>query len=311
MQNEANVAQEAAETAEAAAETAQQAAEQTDAATGGGGGGNGLDLENIDWGVVVQEYLIPAVGVLVFLLIAWLIASLLGRITGKAMERAKVDLTLSRFAGRAVRWAVLLFALLGALGYVGIDVLAFGAVLGAAGLAIGLAFQGSLSNVAAGVMLLLFRPFRVDQVVNVAGNLGKVYEIELFTTTLDTFDNRRIIIPNSNVFGSVIENITYHPKRRVDIAVGTEYSADVDRTREVLEAAAQRIPGILTEDAPAVVLQGLGASSVDWEVRVWANTPDWLAVKQAGIREVKKALDDAGIGIPFPQMDVHLDKVGE
>ncbi len=248
---------------------------------------------------------------LVFLFIAWLIASVLGRITGKTLERARVDLTLARFAGRTVRWAVLLFALLGALGYVGIDVFAFGAVLGAAGLAIGLAFQGSLSNVAAGVMLLLFRPFRVDQVVNVAGNLGKVYEIELFTTTLDTFDNRRIIIPNSNVFGQVIENITYHPKRRVDISVGTEYSADIDRTREVLEAAAQRIPNILTDDAPAVILLGLGASSVDWEVRVWANTSDFLAVKQAGIREVKKALDDAGIGIPFPQMDVHLDRQGD
>ncbi|MFG0253031.1 MAG: mechanosensitive ion channel family protein, partial [Phycisphaerales bacterium JB038] len=257
------------------------------------------------------QYLIPAIGVLVFLFVAWMVATVIGRLSGKAMQKAKVDLTLCRFASKAIRWMILLFAILGALGYVGIDVLAFGAVLGAAGLAIGLAFQGSLSNVAAGVMLLIFRPFRVDQVVSVAGNTGKVYEIELFSTTIDTPDNRRIIIPNSAVFGAVIENVTYHEKRRVDVVVGVDYSADIDRTREVLTEAAHRTPGILSEDTPAIVLAELGASSVDWAVRVWCPTADFFAVKEALTREIKYALDNAGIGIPFPQMDVHLDKLGE
>ncbi len=238
-------------------------------------------------------------------------AGIIGRISGKAMQKAKVDLTLSRFASKSIRWAILLFALIGCLGYFGINVTSFAAIIGAAGLAIGLAFQGSLSNVAAGVMLLIFRPFRVDQVVSVAGNTGKVFEIELFTTTIDTPDNRRIIIPNSAVFGAVIENVTFHPKRRVEVAVGVEYSADIDRTREVLTEAAHRVPGILTEDKPAIVLAELGASSVDWVVRVWCPTADFFAVKEALTREVKYALDNAGIGIPFPQMDVHLDKLGE
>lgn len=160
---------------------------------------------------LIETYLIPTVGVLVFFFIAWLIASFLGRVVGSGMERAKVDKTLSRFVSRGIRWTILLFAILGCLGYFGINVTAFAAVIGAAGLAIGLAFQGSLANVAAGVMLLIFRPFRVDQVVSVAGTLGKVYEIELFTTAIDTFDNRRIIVPNSQIFGSTVENYLIIP----------------------------------------------------------------------------------------------------
>jgi small conductance mechanosensitive channel len=145
-------------------------------------------------------------------------------------------------------------------------------------------------------------------VINVAGQLGTVNEIELFTTTIDTFDNRRIIIPNSAIFGSVIENISHHPRRRADVDVGVDYSADIDRTREVLERAAASVEGVLEDPAPAVILLGLGASSVDWSVRVWANSDKFGAVKQATTRAVKMALDEAGIGIPFPQMDVHLDQ---
>jgi small conductance mechanosensitive channel len=291
-------------------DAAQTAAGATQTAANGGGDDGGL-LANIDWGMVIQDYLVPAVSVLVFLFIAWIVAGIIGRISGKAMQKAKVDMTLSRFASKAIRWMILIFALLGCLGYFGINVTSFAAVIGAAGLAIGLAFQGSLSNVAAGVMLLIFRPFRVDQVVSVAGNTGKVFEIELFTTTIDTPDNRRIIIPNSAVFGAVIENVTFHPKRRVDVAVGVDYSADIDRTREVLTEAAHKVPGLLTEDAPAIVLVELGASSVDWAVRVWCPTADFFAVKEALTREIKMALDNAGIGIPYPQMDVHLNKLGE
>jgi small conductance mechanosensitive channel len=144
-------------------------------------------------------------------------------------------------------------------------------------------------------------------VINAAGVLGKVNCIELFTIAIDTFDNRRIIIPNSAVFGSTIENISHHPTRRADVDVGTDYTADIDRTREVLLAAAKSVEGGLEDPAPDVFLLGLGASSVDWSVRVWCSSGDFGAVKQATIRAVKKSLDDAGIGIPFPQMDVHLD----
>jgi small conductance mechanosensitive channel len=259
------------------------------------------------YGQLIVDYGTRIIGVLVLLLIAWIIAGWLSRLVNRTMAKAQVDETLTRFVGHLVRWLVILLAVLACLGVFGVQTTSFAAVIGAAGLAVGLAFQGTLSNFAAGVMLLVFRPFSVGDVVNAAGVLGKVHAIELFTVAIDTFDNRRIILPNSSVFGSTIENVSHHPIRRADVDVGTEYAADIDQTREVLMAAAKSVEGGLEDPAPDVFLAGLGASSVDWSVRVWCNSGDFGAVKQATIRAVKKALDDAGIGIPFPQMDVHLD----
>ena len=159
-------------------------------------------------------------------------------------------------------------------------------------------------------MLLVFRPFKVGDVISVAGITAKVAEIELFSTTLDTPDNRRMILPNSSVFGSPIENVTYHPVRRVDVNVGVDYSAAVDATRETLSAGIADIPGQDADLPPQVLLVDLGDSAVNWQVRVWAPTEDYFAMKEAVTRAVKLALDEAGIGIPFPQMDVHVDTVG-
>jgi small conductance mechanosensitive channel len=247
------------------------------------------------------------IGVLVFLLIAYMVSGWLGGIVRRALEKAKVDTTLSGFLGSVARWGLLVLAVVACLGLFGVQTTSFAAVIGASALAIGLAFQGSLSNLAAGVMLLIFRPFKADDVVEVSGKLGKIQAISLFATELDTFDNRRIILPNSVVFGSTITNFTHHRTRRVDISVGVEYPADMDRTREVLTAAAHGVPGILTDPAPQVILLNLGDSSVDWQVRVWCNTSDYWTVWDAATRAVKAALDEAGLGIPFPQMDVHLD----
>jgi small conductance mechanosensitive channel len=155
-------------------------------------------------------------------------------------------------------------------------------------------------------MLISFRPFKVGDTVSVAGITGKVDEIELFLTHIDTFDNRRIILPNAQVFGSVIENIGYHEKRRADIAVGTGYDAQLDQVRAVLKAAAEGVNGRLEDEEVEVVLLGLGASSINWQVGVWAPTSDFLAVKQAATEAIKRALDEASIGIPFPQMELHL-----
>lgn len=263
-----------------------------------------------DYGQLIVDYGTRVIGVLVLLFIAWIVAGWLARLCNRAMARAQIDETLTRFVGHLVRWLVILLAVLACLGVFGVQTTSFAAVIGAAGLAVGLAFQGTLSNFAAGVMLLVFRPFSVGDVINAAGVLGKVQAIELFTVAVDTFDNRRIIIPNSAVFGSTIENISHHPTRRADVDVGADYSADIDQTREVLMAAAKSVEGVLEDPEPAVILLALGASSVDWSVRVWCNSGDFGAVKQATIRAVKKSLDDAGIGIPFPQMDVHLDSPG-
>ena len=269
-----------------------------------------LDLWNItpaEWLDLGKVTLLGALLVLVLLFMAWTVSAWISNLVSASLRRVKFDETLTKFIAKFVRWTILLMVFLSCLSYFGVQTTSFAAVIGAAGLAIGLAFQGTLSNFASGAMLLVFRPYKVGDVVNVAGNLGKVYEIELFTTAIDTFDNRRFIIPNSSIFGSVIENITYHPKRRVDVDVGTAYDADIDQTREVLERAISSVPLALQDPEPAVILLSLGASSVDWSVRAWANRDDFGTVKQDLIRAVKVELDKAGIGIPFPQMDVHLD----
>jgi small conductance mechanosensitive channel len=157
-------------------------------------------------------------------------------------------------------------------------------------------------------MLLVFRPYKVGDDVNVAGYTGTVREIELFTTDIDTPDNRRIIIPNSSIFGAVIENMTHHPMRRISVEVGAAYSAEIDETRRVLERAVRSVPQVATQPAPAVVLLELGASSVNWSVRGWAKREAFGAAKEAIIRAVKMELDAAGIAIPFPQLELHLEQ---
>lgn len=248
---------------------------------------------------------------LILLAIGWMAAGWMGRLTRSAIDRARIDATLGRFLSNLVQWGVILLVVLGCLGIFGVETTSFAAVLGSAGIAIGLAFQGTLSSFAAGMMLLIFRPFKVGDAIRVAGQLGKVYEIGLFTTAIDSFDNLRIVIPNAQVFGATIENLSYHATRRFDVEVGVSYSADIDRTRELLAEAVAGAEGVLTDPAPAVLLQGLGASSVDWTVRAWAKSDVFFDVKQAVTRAVKMKLDAAGVEIPFPQMDVHLSRVDE
>lgn len=261
----------------------------------------------MDFSMILNKYVIPVVGVIAVLLIARWAAAWAGRIVEKGLVKSKFDETLTKFFANMTRWTILVVAILACLNYFGFQTTSFAAIIGGATLAIGLAFQGSLANFASGVMLLVFRPFGVKDVVKIAGETGKIDEIGLFTTTIDTTDNRRIIIPNKSVFGSTIENVTFHPKRRVDVNVGCDYGADLDQCREVLMQAIKATKNGLEEPAPAVVLTGLGGSSVDWQVRLWCDTPNYFAVKDELTVQVKKHLDAANIGIPFPQMDVHLD----
>lgn len=264
-------------------------------------------LEKFDGlGNLAIQYGTKVAGALVLLIAALWISSRIKSLALKAMTKAKVDYTLAKFAGAMVKWSILVASALAILGMFGVETTSFAAVIAASGLAIGLAFQGALSNVAAGVMLLIFRPFKVDQFIQVAGETGTVNEVSLFTTVIDTPDNQRIIIPNSNVFGATIKNVTHHPKRRVDVPVGTAYDADLDKTRSVLNSVVKSTDLVLQDEANAVVLTGLGASSVDWAIRVWTNTPDYWTVRESILTAVKRALDEEKIGIPFPQMDVHL-----
>lgn len=256
---------------------------------------------------ILTAYVIPAIGALVVLTAAWLVAGWVRRTMRRSLTHANFDLTLTRFFSNIAYYAILVLAVLSCLSIFGVGVASFAALLAAAGFAVGLALQGTLSNFAAGVMLLTFRPFRVHDVIEVEGIRGTVQEIKLFTTHIDTPDNRRVVIPNGNVFGNTIENNSFHDTRRVDVAVGTDYPADLNKTRSVLLQAAAGVEGRLPEKKPVAYLDGLGDSAIDWSVRVWAKSEDYWTVRDRLTQAVKDALDDAGIGIPYPQMDVHVD----
>ena len=273
-------------------------AEQTEAA------GTTLSKFSWDWQILFKQaevYTPRVVGALVLLIGAWILAGWISR-----LKLAKIDETLSRFMTKFTWWSVLVLGVVACLACFKVETTSFAAAIGAVGFAIGLAFQGALGNFAAGIMLLIFRPYKVGDVIVVGGQTGTVDEIDLFSTTLDTPDNRRILIPNASIFGSTIENTSFHRTRRVDILVGVGYAADIDRTYEVLMRAACSIPGIVETPAPEVVLVELANSSVNWSVRIWAQSAEFGLLKQRTIRAIKLALDQAAIEIPFPQMDINL-----
>lgn len=265
------------------------------------------DLSAETWILFWKSVGQPVLLAVVLIIAVFIAAGWARKITGKAVRKAKVEETLARFLANLARYAVLVAGGVAILGTLGIETASFAAVLAAVGFAIGMAMSGTLGNVASGVMLLFFRPFKVGDTVNAAGVTGKVYEIGLFTTSFDTFDNRRIIVPNTAIFDDNIENVTYHSTRRVDVNVGTAYDADIDSAREVLEKTAANCPKVRTDPEPAVVLLALGGSSIDWVVRVWVDAKDFWEVKDKLTRDIKYALDEADIGIPFPQMDVHIN----
>jgi small conductance mechanosensitive channel len=271
-----------------------------------------LKLSTVDklWATLIEfgsTWGIKIIGVLIALIISFIIAGMFSRALIRTLEKRNFDLTLTRFFGALVRYAVLAAAIIGCLGVFGIQTASFAAVLAALGLAIGLALQGTLSNFAAGVMLLVFRPFKVGDLINVAGQLGLVEQLQLFTTDMKTLDNRKLVVPNGKVFGAVIENVGANPTRRVDIDVGIDYGADIDQSREVLETVPGKVDDVLQDPPPQIFLKSLGGSSVDWQVRLWCPTEKYWDVYQGGIRAIKMSLDEAKIGIPFPQTDVHFD----
>ncbi len=267
-----------------------------------------MDMDPSSYIDVLIEHAPKVVGVLLALFVAWIVANWTERAVRAGLEKRDFDATLTRFFAKLARYLILIGAVLGCLGVFGIQTASFAAVLAAAGFAVGMAFQGTLGNFAAGIMLLAFRPFKVGDFVEVTGETGTCEHIDLFTCEFRTLDNKKLIIPNGAVFGSTITNYTGYDTRRVDIDVGADYSASLDETRAVLEKAAASIPGMIQDPAPQVVLKALGGSSIDWQVRVWCKTEDYWDVWQATTRACKVSLDEADIGIPFPQQDVHLDE---
>jgi len=265
------------------------------------------DMSGETWILAWETVGMPVAKALILILLVLIVAGWIKGMATKACRKANVEETLARFLGNMTRYLVLLVGGVAILGTLGIEVTSFAAILAAVGFAIGMAMSGMLGNIAAGVMLLFFRPFKVGDVANAGGTTGKVIEIGLFTTTFDTHDNRRIIVPNGAIFGGTIENVSFHDTRRVDVEVGTDYGADIDKTREILMATAKACENVLPDPGPGIVLAGLGGSSIDWSIRVWVNAADYWGVKDQLTRDVKYALDNADIGIPYPQMDVHID----
>ncbi len=252
-------------------------------------------------------YLLSAVAFILILVAGHYVAKWVhGRIRG-TLDRPAVDRTLTRFAGNFAYYGIFLLALFAALETLGVETASFVAVLAATGFAIGLALQGTLSNFAAGILLLLFRPFDVGDYIEVSDETGFVYDIQLFFTRITTRDNRLVIIPNDEIFDSTIHNLFAHEVVRIDCDVGTDYPADIDATREVLLEAARSVEGRIQEEGEQAALLGLGDSAINWQVRIWGKPEEYFRLRQELIRAVKYALDEADIGIPYPQMDVHVD----
>ena len=249
--------------------------------------------------------LAPAVLTVAVCWISYIVASAIGRYVGN-MVATKVDLTLGKFLTKAIRNLLMIVVAMGVLSYVGVDITGLAAALAAASFAVGMALQGTLGNFASGIMLLLFRPFKVDDYIVVADTEGTVEEIDLFTTRINTRDNRHVIVPNGELFGSKLENYTRNELRRVDVNVGADYSADLDRTRQALERAVMSISESEVSPPPQVYLVALGGSSVDWQLRVWCKGQLYHSVKEELTAAAKTQLDIAGIGIPYPQMDIHV-----
>ena len=235
-----------------------------------------------------------------------MLAKWLKKVVVRLMNKAEVDPMVTGFTASMVYIGLMVFVVMAALGQVGIQTTSFLAVLGAAGLAIGLALQGSLANFAAGFLLIIFRPFKVGDVIEAAGVTGKVDLIQIFTTTLKTADNKTIIVPNAKLGNDNIINYSTQETRRVDLVVGVSYDADIKETRDILQAIVDTDERVLKDPEPLIVVGELADSSVNFFVRVWVKSADYWGVFYDANEAVKLRLDEAGIGIPYPQRDVHL-----
>ncbi len=229
----------------------------------------------------------------------------------KVMDRQQVDQTLQKFVGNLVSMALMVVVIIAAIGALGIQTTSFIAIFGAAGLAVGLALQGSLSNFAAGVLIVLFRPYKVGDYVEAAGIAGSVEEVQILTTVLKTPDNKKIIVPNSQIMDSIITNYSANDTRRVDLTIGVSYSDDLDKVHATLRELVNADERILKDPECLIAVQALADSSVNFVVRPWVASGDYWGVYFDLTEAVKKRFDDEGISFPFPQQDVHIYKVDD
>ena len=248
-----------------------------------------------------------AIAIVIFY-VGKLAVGLLVRGMRKVMQRQEVDKTLETFVSNLVRMVLMVVVIIAAIGQVGIQTTSFIAIFGAAGLAVGLALQGSLSNFASGVLIVMFRPYKVGDFVEAAGIAGVVEQVQILTTVLRTGDNKQIIVPNGQIMDSIITNYSAKDTRRVDMVVGVSYDDDLDKVRATIDELIAADERILSDPAPTVAVSELADSSVNFVVRPWVKSADYWGVMFDLTEAIKKRFDKEGISFPFPQQDVHLYK---
>ncbi len=251
-------------------------------------------------------YGLKLIGAILIFIIGRIAAKVFGKIVEKVMNSRKIDPTIVNFVGNLTYIALLAFVIIAALSQLGIQTTSFVAILGAAGLAIGLALQGSLANFASGFLMIIFRPFKVGDYIEGAGTAGIVENIQIFTTQLKTPDNKTVIIPNSSLTGGNIVNWTAKGTRRVDLTAGIGYDDDIDKAKSILMNILQNDPRVLKDPAPTVAVAELADSSVNFVVRPWVAIEDYWDVYFDTTEKIKKEFDKSGVSIPYPQQDVHI-----
>ncbi|MGT3205245.1 small-conductance mechanosensitive channel MscS [Yersinia enterocolitica] len=255
------------------------------------------------------QYAVNLIAALLILIVGSIIAKVVSGMLGRVMKLRGIDITVADFLAAMVRYSILAFTIVAVLGRLGVQTASVIAVIGAAGLAVGLALQGSLSNFAAGVLLVAFRPFKAGEYVDLGGVAGTVVQVQIFSTTLRTVDDKIIVVPNGKIIANNIINTSREPNRRTDMVIGVSYDADIDVVKKVLGDIIAADSRIMHDQGVTVRLNEMAASSLNFTVRVWTTNGDAMEVYWDLMENFKRALDANKIGIPYPQMDVHLHQV--
>ncbi|MGD9425843.1 small-conductance mechanosensitive channel MscS [Pantoea sp. NSTU24] len=260
---------------------------------------------------LILSYAVNIVAAIAILIVGMIIARIISNTVNRLLRARHIDATVADFLSALVRYGVIAFTLIAALGRIGVQTASVIAVLGAAGLAVGLALQGSLSNLAAGVLLVTFRPFRTGEFVDLGGVMGTVLNVQIFSTTLRSADGKIVVVPNGKIISGNIVNFSREPVRRNEFIIGVAYDADVDEVIALLQQVVEADERVLKDKGIQIGLNELAASSLNFVVRCWSNSGDLQNVYWDLMKNFKRALDEKGIGIPYPQMDVHLHAVSK
>jgi len=253
----------------------------------------------IHWGIKIVS------AILIYVIGRW-IAKLIVKSVVKLMLKSNVDASLTKFAGNIINAILTIFILIAAIEQLGVDTTSIMAIFAAAGLAVGLALKDSLSNFSAGVMLIMFKPFKIGDLVSAGGSTGVIEGIQIFNTVMRTGDNQEIIVPNGHIYGGSITNISAREIRRIDLVIGIGYDDNIGIAKQLIEDIISKNTLILTDPAPTIMLLELGESCIDIAVRPWVKTADYWAVRADLLQTIKETFDEKGISIPYPQRDVHM-----